>query len=183
MWTNLRLVNWLSSVSPLLWACLVLLFSQAGFLIFGLKKLKSLRNLSLMKRNKLSAYSSNSASTEDSCESNGSLDIPSTPRVAAALMVALFSAVLLFMAASRQRGQCSATGDFFESDSMQVQGPADYPNSWNVMGKDNRVYRITFCATSPNVSLHKGDVILYAKYEYRDGCLDFSSQQAALQIK
>lgn len=101
-----------------------------------------------------------------------------------AVMLVMCVAVFAFGAVSlKQKKQCTATGDFFESDSMYVQGPAGYPNSYNVMGKDQRVYRITFCPTSPNISLRKGDFIQYAKYEYRDGCLDFSSQEAALQIK
>lgn len=180
-WINFPLVNWLSSVSPLSLACLVLLSSQVGFLIFGLKKLKSLRNLSLMKRKSLSASSTNSDSTEDSLESNGSLNLPSTPRVVAALMVALVSAVLLFMAASKQRGYCVASGDFAHSDNMTVLYQME-PNMWKVKGKDGSDYNFRVCPTTP-MKMDTGLIIEYADYEYRDGCSDFTSPLAKLKFK
>lgn len=76
-----------------------------------------------------------------------------------------------------QKKQCTATGDFFESDHITV---LSNEGSWfNVLAKDGRTYKFYPCPTS-KMAWKSGTVIEYAKYEMRDGCADFSSPLASV---
>lgn len=77
----------------------------------------------------------------------------------------------------KQRGYCSSTGDFSESDHMTV---ISKERDWfNVLAKDGRVYKFYPCPPS-KMGWKAGTVIEYAKYELRDGCADFSSPLASV---
>lgn len=95
-----------------------------------------------------------------------------------AVMLVMCVAVFAFGAVSlKQKKQCTATGDFFESDHITVL--SNEGNWFNVLAKDGRTYKFYPCPTS-KMGWKSGTVIEYAKYEMRDGCADFSSPLASV---
>lgn len=161
-----------SSLLPLLWvvACLAS-FLPLGLLFYVAAKLRKLNAANTMK----------SGTEKSSTLNTGSLKIlrsrQQISKIAGVLFVCCLATLLMTRLAYQQRGYCTATGDFAESDHMTVLSKQ---NGWfNVLGKDGRIYEFYPCPQS-QMGWKEGTVIDFARYEMRDGCADFSSPLASV---
>lgn len=165
------------------WAVSFLLISlSAGlWLIVGLKRRK--RGATKSQRNFASALMS---TTGISTTSGGGALYPTADsylidirKAGLVLVLSIAAALWAGHYAVQQRGYCTATGDFFDSDHMTVLAKVG-DNWWKVRGKDGQEYNFYVCP-SGSFGWQAGTFIEFAHYEMRDGCADFSSPLAKVK--
>lgn len=87
----------------------------------------------------------------------------------------------LMKVAGKQRGYCTPSGDYAESNNMTIlYQMTDW--AWAVKGQDGKQYAFEVCPTA-TMRWKPGQFIEVAHYEYRNGCADFTGSQAYFRLR
>lgn len=182
MWALLLLsgFNWLSLLSPLWGAACLVLCLQAGLLIYVVKKQKR-QNAYSERKPFIPLGTPVLGELRTSSQGMGFSPI-SAGKLTTLIVVGMTASFLLARYSIKQRGFCNPTGDYAYSDTMLVTSDFRGKNYGSIIDKLGQTEHITICPTI-TVDWVPGVQIKEAVYEFRNGCMDFSSGSAYFKVE